>query len=304
MKNLLMISVLGVACSNAPETADHIVPDARSVPEIPSERPVRDSSVSFLDRYDFDQRLWYRDLPGRLDEVSGLGFSPDGRLFAHDDELGRVHEIDPHTGEVEKRFDLGEELVRGDFEGITIVGHRFFLITSVGELYEFREGQDREDVAFVRTDLGLQDRCEVEGLDYDSGRDALLVACKTSRGEDDHAVVHRISLRVEAASLPDLRILRSDLETLGVDASFAPSGVAVTPMGTVLVISARNDALVEVDHAGRVVAAVGLPSGRHPQPEGIAIGGDGTLYIADEKNGKEPRLTAYGARSDRSGEAS
>ena len=80
--------------------------------------------------------------------------------------------------------------------------------------------------------------------------------------------------------------------------SFAPSAVAVTPIGTVLLLSGRDDALVEVDQDGAVLAAVELRSGRHPQSEGLAIGPDGTLYISDERNGKEPRLTAYGPPTD------
>ena len=88
----------------------------------------------------------------------------------------------------------------------------------------------------------------------------------------------------------------SDLVARGVDRSFAPSGVAVTPIGTVLLVSGRNDALIEVDTDGRVMAAAGLRGGRHPQSEGLEIGPDGTMYISDERNGKEPRLTAYRAR--------
>ena len=297
----MIAAVLAAACEAAPEVARSGGADAAPPTDAPAPAAAQTSAAttvsSFLDRYDFEERAWYHDLPGRLDEVSGLAFTPDGRLFAHDDERARLHEIDPSSAEVGKRFDLGEELVRGDFEGLAIVDDRFFLITSTARLYEFREGADREDMAFRLTDTNLGDRCEVEGLDHDPELDALLVACKTSLPERGLVVVHRIPIQEGAAAIPDLTVLRTDIESHGIDGSFAPSAVAVTPVGTILLLSGRDDALIEVDRDGGLVAAVELRGGRHPQSEGLAIGPDGTIYISDEKNGKEPRLTAYAPRS-------
>ena len=242
MRNVLIVTVLAAACEAAPHAPNAgsewtVAPvEAASTGPIPA-----GSTEAFLDGFDLEERVWYHDLPGRLDEISGLALTSDGRLFAHDDERARVHEIDPETAEVGKRFDLGEDLVRGDFEGIAIVDERFFLITSSGQLYEFREGADRENVAFRLTDTGLRDRCEVEGLDYEEALDALLVACKTSFPERDLVVVHRIPLQADVGALPDLTIERAELVARGVDRSFAPSGVAVTPIGTVLLVSGRND---------------------------------------------------------------
>lgn len=303
MRAFLLAAVLAAACEVAPEPrADAPASvEPTSGPSTPVGASEPQAVASFLSGYDFEERVWYRDLPGRLDEVSGLAFTPDGRLFAHDDERGRVHEIDPASGEVGKRFDLGEDLVRADFEGVAVIGERFFLVTSTAWLYEFREGADRENVAYRLTDSGLGDRCEVEGLDHDPGFDALLVACKTTLPDRGLVVVHRLPIQPDVSGLPDLTVRRSELEAVGVDPTFAPSGVAVTPVGTVLLLSGRDDAIVEVDQGGRVVAAVELRGGRHPQSEGIAIAPDGGMYISDERNGKEPRLTRYGRSPDAAG---
>lgn len=246
----------------------------------------------WLDRYDFDDRLWYVDLPGRLDEVSGLAMSPDGRLFAHDDETGRIHEVDTSTGEVGKGFDLGDPVALDDFEGITIVGERFFVVSSLGLLYEFREGADRVSVEYRITDTGVGAACEVEGLEYDPEDDALLMACKTTVPARGPIVIERIPMRGGGVATR-LEVERDGLRGWGVDRDFAPSGVVRTPVGTLLVLSARDDAIIEVDRLGTILSATRLSGGRHPQSEGIAIGPDGVLYVADEKNGKEPRLTAY-----------
>src|SRR5690606_17400976 len=98
---------------------------------------------SLAARYDFERPSGRFELPGRLDEISGLASTPGGRLFGHDDERALVNEIDPATGEVGKRFSAGDPPLTGDFEGIAVVGERFFLVTSVGILHELREADDR-----------------------------------------------------------------------------------------------------------------------------------------------------------------
>lgn len=252
---------------------------------------------AFLDGYDFEERLHRFDLPGRLDEVSGLAFTADGHLFAHNDERGRVFEIDPATGEVGKRFDLGPGELNDDFEGIAIVGERFFMISSTGRLYEFREGADRENVEYRVTDAGLGGRCEVEGLDYDDVLDALLVACKVTIPESPDIVVHIVPMAPGVERPPVVRAPKAGLAAFGLPAEFDPSGIAVTPEGTWLLVSGRHEAIIEIDRSGAVLAGVALRKGRHPQPEGVALGSDGILYISDEKNGQEARLTAYAPRA-------
>lgn len=260
-----------------------------------------ESATAWLDQYDFDDRLLRFDLPGRLNEISGLAMTADGRLFAHDDERGRVHEIDPVAGEVGKRFDLGADMVRADFEGMAILDERFFLISSRGALYEFREGVDREAVDYRVTDTGVGRDCEVEGLDYDPVDEALLIACKVSTPDRTMIVVHRLPIDPSHEPLPPMRIAKSGLEEFGFGDAFDPSAVAVSPTGTILLLSGRHDGLMEVSRSGEILAVVELSKGRHPQSEGLALGADGTLYISDERSGKEPRLTAYGQMGQEGG---
>ncbi len=254
-----------------------------------------------LYRYDFERRAERFDLPGRLDEISGLAFTPDGRLFGHDDERGRVHHISTVDGDVGKRFKLGEDLIRDDFEGIAIVADRFFLVSSRAQIYEFREVEDRGSSPFVVSDTDLGRHCEVEGLDFDPVDDALLLACKESAPDDGFIVVHRLPMNpLLDAPLP-LRIDKRQLRALDLDNDFDPSAIAVSSTGEILLLAGRQESLIQVDRSGRVLAGIELPKRRHPQPEGLAFGPDGTLYIADEKNGRAARVTAYRQRSEGGG---
>lgn len=274
MRSLLVFVVGVLACASGPATGQ--------------------VEETFLDRYDFSRRTRRFDLPGRLDEISGLAFTSDGRLFAHDDERGRIYEIDPHSGEVGKHFDVGDKVRRDDFEGIAIAGERFFLISSMGMLYEFREVGDGRYAEYRTTDTRVGVTCEVEGLDYDPADDALLIACKVSTPDRGVIVVHRLPLDSARDRLAPIEIPMSQLAAHGLGEGFAPSAIAVDPTGTLLILSGRDGALIEVDRNGRMMAGIRLSKRRHPQAEGLAFGPDGTLYISDEQNGHDARLTAYG----------
>ena len=286
MRLLALCVLSSLACE--PPASDAATSGAPAVEQARSEQV-----APSLDRYDLSVRAWVAELPGRLDEISGLAFTADGRLFAHDDERGRIHEIDPRMGEVGKRFDLGGQVVNGDFEGIATTGERFFVITSVGFLYEFREGEDREALGYRVTDTGVGASCEVEGLDHDPVDDALLVACKVASDDAANIVVHRIPIDPEHDPLPPLRVPKSSLVAHGLDAEFDPSAIVVTASGTYLLLSSRHSALIEVDRSGRVLVGAALTAEWHAQPEGLEIADDGTLYISDERNGGVARLTAF-----------
>ncbi|MGE0352695.1 MAG: hypothetical protein AB7Q69_05580, partial [Gemmatimonadales bacterium] len=75
-------------------------------------------------------------LPRALTEISGLAMNAEGRLFAHDDERGIIFEVDYRSGRILRSFSLGRRGLRGDYEGIAVVGQSIWLVTSDGTLYE------------------------------------------------------------------------------------------------------------------------------------------------------------------------
>ena len=246
------------------------------------------------ERYDLQKRAARFDLPGRLREVSGLTSTPAGYLLAHGDERGRVYRIDPATEDVDRGFSLGAGNTRDDFEGVAWADGRLFLVSSKGLLYEFREAAEGSTTPVRVTDTGLGRTCEVEGLAFDKAAHHLLLACKTIAPPAPEARVHRIPLDPGSARVPPIRVALTELTRFGLAAVLHPSGIAVDPStGTLVLVAAREEALVEIDRHGNVLSAVQLSKRRHPQPEGIAFGADGALYIADEANGRDARLTVY-----------
>lgn len=257
--------------------------------------------ISVLDAYDFSGDGGHQlRLSKGLEEVSGLAMTPEGRLFAHNDERAIIYELDMESGRILKAFSAGFEGVRGDFEGIALTGQKFFLSTSKGEIVETEEGSPGSAMEYRvhRTDLG--ERCELEGLAFDPEANTLLLPCKEVRAREmrDHIVVFSVEAgTMKVALVPRIFLPLEELEEMGLKGSFFPSGIEIDPeTGNLFLISARSESLLEFSSQGRLLGGRKLRKETHPQPEGITFDPNGALIIADEGQGKRGRLTRYPLR--------
>jgi hypothetical protein len=270
---------------------------------------------STLAHYRFDDPpVWRVELPRELDEISGLAFSPDGRLFAHGDNRGIIWQLDPRTGRILKRFALAigptmqpymgkrprPDVVTGDFEDIQIVGERFFLLSSNGVLVEFREGQDGGRVPYQWFDTGLSRSCELEGLTYDGSTRSLLLLCKHAYPKAWHRQIVVLAWSIDRRRLdrePRLLVPESSVARLSGVAEFHGSALAVAPeSGALVMIAGPQRRIIEVSPSGEVVAGKALKPKLHRQPEGLTFMPDRTMLISDEAGGGHPTLTAYAYR--------
>lgn len=253
-------------------------------------------ATRLTDRYDLDFFQERHELPDGLAEVSGLALDERGRLFAHDDEQAVIYEVNVQTGRVSAGFRLGETAVRSDFEGIALVGDRFFLVSSAGILYEFREASPGSVTEYRRTDIGLGSSCEVEGLAHHAADESLLVACKETP-DDRHIVIHRLPIDPSRGELEPIRVRKEGLRAAGGTRNFSPSAIAVDPeTGHLVLLAARQEQILEITWSGEIISVFRLSKSRHPRPEGLEFGPGGLLLIADEKDEVGPSVTVYAAR--------
>jgi hypothetical protein len=237
-------------------------------------------------------------LPKRLREISGLALTADGRVMGHDDEVAVICQIDVESGEVVKRFSVGDPVVRGDFEGIAIGGDGvFYLTTSGGLVYRFGEGDDHGHVDFESFDTGLAEVGEIEGLAFHLADDKAVFACKTNYTPAFRGAVALFAWSPRAPEEPARPWLTIPVALLA-DAvgakSFHPSALEFDGRtGRMIVLAGRERGMVELDAAGMLLAARGLGD-RHPQAEGATILGGGDLVIADEGGDGHARMTRYG----------
>jgi uncharacterized protein YjiK len=237
---------------------------------------------------------WF--LPPQLREISGLGLTPDGRLFTHGDETGQLTEIDYRRGVAVKQFSIGKRAVRDDFEGITIVNDVFYMITSNGNIYEFREGKNGEQVDYVLHDTHLGKECEFEGLTHEPATNSLLLACKNVLISDstDQVMIYKWKI---GSAIPDgltsLAIPRATVIGTNKWEKFRPSDITIDPVtGNYVIVSSQERAIAQITPTGEVVYARPLPED-HPQAEGVAITRDSILLISDELNNRPASITLY-----------
>lgn len=235
-------------------------------------------------------------LPQDLAEISGLALTADARLFAHGDEQGRISEIDYRRGVVIKRFMIGKQPVRADFEGITVATDVVFLLTSNGKLYEFREGANGERVPYTVHDTRLGRECEFEGVAFDPAINSLLLACKNvgRKSLREFLVIYRWKLR--GVSGPRLSRLTVPLaRVIGSNGwkGLHPSDITVDPSsGHYVLVASQEQALVEITPAGALIFSRPLPKDLG-QAEGVAITQDSLLIVADEAARRPAVITLY-----------
>lgn len=234
-------------------------------------------------------------LPPQLHEISGLTLTPDGRMFAHNDEAGRVYQIDPKTGIVVKRFMLQGDPT-GDFEAIATVGPDIYLLESNGRLYQFQEGADGAHVPYTRYDTRLGRECDLEGLAYDAANSWLLLACKrvTTKNLKNDVVIYRLPLpTTDSSSLSMLAIPKGEVIGSNRWKNFQPSDMAIDPAnGNYVLIASQEKGIAVITPEGEVVRSEPLP-GNHQQAEGVAVTKDGILIVSDEARHKPAVITLY-----------
>ncbi len=243
-----------------------------------------------------------------LNEISGLSPSkePDS-LWAVHDERGTLFRISVKDGSVLQEVSLGK---KGDYEGVEEVGDIVYVARSEGILLvvDPKAGGEPTRLNFQKQ-LGLA--CDLEGLAYEPKQKRLLLTCKNEGSKSRRS---NKSFEIFAMDLESRKIHREAVYVLTeqqIDAyiaahpdmtqfkkakgnNFAPSGVAVHPeTGEIYILSTRAKMVVVLDTQGGLVRAYALDPAVHPQPEGIAFGPDGTLFISSEAHGKRALLQTF-----------
>lgn len=259
------------------------------------------------------------ELPGKLDEISGLSLAAGGRFFvAIQDEDGTIFEIDKRSGEVRREIDFWKD---GDYEGIEAVGDEVYAVKSSGTLYRVRYS-DENYLAVEKYNGRLGSRNDVEGLAYDAKRRRLLLACKGAAGDSEDyrfkKAVYSFDLeRMEIDSLPAYLISLEDVQAyLGTSPSvrkmeklieyfsldksefvFSPSAIAIHPhTGHIYIASSVGKLLMILREDGQILHIEKLKKSIHPQPEGLCFDADGTLFVSNEARGGKATIHRFDYR--------
>ena len=233
-------------------------------------------------------------MPPQLREISGLALTSRGTVLTHDDNSGRVSEIDPKTGILVKAFSLiGNQ--KEDFEAITIAGNDIYLMASDGKLFRFREGADGQQVQFMMFDTGLGKKCEFESLAYEADSTRLVMVCKRilDKQAPKELVIYRMPLPLNRATVSVIQVPLKQVVGSNKWKNFRPSDITIDPFTrNYVIIASHEKGIVVLTPDGDVLRSEPLP-GDHRQPEGVAITKDSILLISDEANVKPAAITLY-----------
>ena len=238
--------------------------------------------------------------PAELREASGIVWHPAlGRLFAVGDR-GTLAELEP-SGRV-----LERHRVKGNLEDVAVhgpSGRLVLLAEKKGELVVWDPATSSETARFtldVAAILGKEQADPNQGFEGITFRDE-----QGSPGGGTFYLVHqRKPARLVSLAFDPTGPAR----TIGAQDVVARHSLkpfedltAVTwseTLGRLLVIADSDDRLLVVTPAGTIGAVFSLPGG---QQEGLALESDGTLWVADEREGlfKIPgALAALGAAAE------
>ena len=234
-------------------------------------------------------------MPPELREISGLALTGRGTVLTHDENVGRVYEIDPRTGILLKGFSL-EGGLRGDFEAITIAGPDVYLLRSNGKIYKFKEGADGSQVPYSVYDTGLGKQCEFESMAFEPDSSRLVLVCKKflDKKAPKEVLIFRVPLPLgDRSAITAIQVAMKDVIGSNKWKNFHPSDVNIDPFTkNYVIVASREKGLIVVTPEGDVVRSEPLP-GDHRQTEGVAITPDSLLLVSDEANVKPPAITLY-----------
>lgn len=229
-----------------------------------------------------------------LKEISGLSPTDSAGVYlAIADEVGEIFFIDGNGGAILRKVFFRE---KGDFEGVEMVGKCLYAVKSNGDIFEVGCWDSGGDMNIVEYKSPLKKTDDVEGLCYDAGRFALLLACKQ---HPDSAGLRRIfafDLKTKKLSAEPVYTIDPEevnrlvpLDDNDKNRRFSPSGIAIHPKtGDIYVISSAQKRIAVLDYkTGALRYAKRLDKKMLPQPEGIAFDADGNLNLSSE--GKKRR---------------
>ncbi len=250
-------------------------------------------------------------LPMVLEEISGLSLGPDtSSLLAINDEEGVVYILDRHSGAVLEYKSFWKD---GDYEGLEWTDSTLWVIKSNGKLYEVRNFTT-DSLCTEKHLTPLSKENDVEGLGYDPSQRRLLIAAKGAAMDSVRYFfsymlhncdicfvslfqISRRQILEYVAHLPEgetKKQLQEQFDAQKEKFKFKPSAIATHPQtGEFYILASAGKLLMVCSPDGSILHIQKLNKQQHRQPEGLCFAQDGTLYIANEADGKKARLFVF-----------
>lgn len=226
------------------------------------------------------------ELPGSLQEISGITFKPgkNDTIFAVQDEDGIVFQL-TWDGGIQRHTQFTP---KGDFEDITIINGQTILLKSNGQLNTFPEADLRlNETKRLQEWKKVIPKEEYEGMYGDAVTNKIYVLCK--KCEPDNAekkITGYILDTTQPENTPvEFKISVKDFPSFNnqKQKGFKPSALTKNQKTNEwYILSSINNLLVITDDQWNWKESIELNPEVFNQPEGITFDADGNLYISNE----------------------
>ena len=260
-------------------------------------------------RYDLGTPVARYKLPAYLEEISGLSYYGNGKIACVQDEKAHIYIWNLEKEKIIEKYDFGKD---GDYEDIAVVGKTAYILRNNGHIYRIKDFKKKDrKVKTYKTELKEKNDCE--GMAFDPGANALLIACKGSpsiekgNSYEGYKAIYQFDLEEEELVtrphfLIDLDRLDSymdrnvfnrlsvkvakSLRLIESETSFKPSGIAIHPLDDeIYIISSVGKLLIILNREGKVQDVRELDPKTFRQPEGICFSPTGDMFISNEGQG-------------------
>ena len=261
--------------------------------------------------YDFNSPDTTIYLDTELREISGLTFNKaTNQLQAVCDEKGIYYNLNPHTANIESKFNFYKD---GDYEGIERFGEILYIAKSNGDVFEVRSDTT------IKYKTILKSKNDIEGLCLLPDNSGLLLACKAFPLEEyksktkavytfdfkSKEIIPEPYLKISIEQLTDFynanksnnlsKFQQKDFINRIKD--FSPSALAIHPHDqSHYILSARGSVLLVYGLDKNLQDIIFLNDNQNPQPEGICFNQDATLFMTTEGKGLLAKLFIFNSK--------
>jgi len=226
------------------------------------------------------------NLPGILDEISGLAWLNNNTFACVQDEDGIIFIYDTNQNTIINEIKFAGS---GDYEAIAINNSDAYVLRSDGLIYEIKNYESKSrKISKIETPFNEDNN--MESLTFDKQNNRLLIAPKDKDlGKKHIKSIYQIPMLTKIMdSVPLVEIdLKSealkDFQQKKTINTLRPSDIAIHPnTRDIYVLEGVNPKLLIFNKKGKFLKVHPLDQLTFAQPEGITFNNEGNLFISNE----------------------
>lgn len=234
------------------------------------------------------------ELPDILREVSGIAWMAEDQIACVQDEDGIIFIYNLKTSRIEKTIPFAEG---GDYEGITIIKDKAYILRSDGIIFEVAEftGPNPQVKKFT-TEMKQFPGINIEGLCADPMNERLLLAVKERKGIQGQKEIYAFNLKdANSDTTPIVNVDLADpifREVKGkLKKKFNPGEINIHPQtGDYYILDGSEPKVLIVGKDGKSKELFLLQLKDFQNPEGLTFSPEGDLYISNEAEGASANI--------------